>query len=851
MDGEEDWNAFLRDHPIFALPKTASPATGKRQTSLELSLSTLPEFTKVDPESDAPAPSGRRQVMVMKDSDVIVAVGSEIRMASLGDSKLSKSQRKSYKSLNVPNVNFEIHQMALNPNGKFLAVAGAFEIAVVVLPRSGFTRLVPTSVDCKSIRIGQDFHGGRDAPPIAKIDWHPWGDGGTTLMVMTVDGRLREYDIAVDTEEPQQVLSFVPEKTRKSFLAEDDAERQVASFALGKGSADWGPLSVYAVMRSGDIYAICPYMPKNASVPSSYVHALECFVAAKQEFLLQAESLSGPSSSGSLASLYENQHKYVTSLLKQLPPGTTYPSKSRTVLMHPPTTMRTQPIRQGPFLLQPAPLSLEGSDGGDATDILYLSFGTDSNDNDDDGETERLGIVLVVYKDGKVDVFLDVEKVEARWERKHGHGEELPMLAVYETVDLGLVSTLTKLSPNQRFVDLLQGSHPVFLQDPIHDETVYIYHAFGVHAIRLAQLLQNLTSALRDDISTDGGEALAGALDKVGGTIVQPILVTYSVERSSSNPVIGVAIPSDVYLTYSIFILTSAMRVVVLPLTLESDPMVKVGPPPATGSTEPKSSPAPLPTDGPAAYIPLISEEFSEPILTRPTPRPVLATPRGGNAGVLTPETMRYLGTRAESFRGQIRDIILAARAAEGRTHLQQQEFQRQQEKAREVLDRLTTLKGPRQEATKARLEQVRDGQKALMSRIDRTLNAMMRNASPELSEHERKWFEELKRMRDEVVGRGRYDQDSLVARTSQLHRELERLLPSLKELQLKEAKLRRQMLADGMSGLGVTQAFELGERASSERAKIHDIEKEVLKLATKLDVTLGKPPSQIEHGTD
>lgn len=74
----------------------------------------------------------------------------------------------------------------------------------------------------------------------------------------------REYDIAVDTEEPQQVLAFVPEKKTKSFVAEDASEREVASFTLGKGHADWGPLSVYALMRSGDIYSICPYMPKNA-----------------------------------------------------------------------------------------------------------------------------------------------------------------------------------------------------------------------------------------------------------------------------------------------------------------------------------------------------------------------------------------------------------------------------------------------------------------------------------------------------------------------------------------------------------------------------------------------------------
>lgn len=73
-----------------------------------------------------------------------------------------------------------------------------------------------------------------------------------------------EYDISVDTEEPQQVLSFVPEKKTSSYVAEDPSEREVASFTLGRGKADWGPLTVYAVMKSGDIYSMCPYMPRNA-----------------------------------------------------------------------------------------------------------------------------------------------------------------------------------------------------------------------------------------------------------------------------------------------------------------------------------------------------------------------------------------------------------------------------------------------------------------------------------------------------------------------------------------------------------------------------------------------------------
>ena len=69
--------------------------------------------------------------------------------------------------------------------------------------------------------------------------------------------------------------------------------------------------------------------------------------------------------------------------------------------------------------MQPAPLSLEGVDGGDATDIVYLAFNTDEQPGEN--ETERLGVVVVAYQEGKVDVFLDVEKVEAQWERKPQH----------------------------------------------------------------------------------------------------------------------------------------------------------------------------------------------------------------------------------------------------------------------------------------------------------------------------------------------------------------------------------------------------------------------------------------------
>lgn len=109
------------------------------------------------------------------------------------------------------------------------------------------------------------------------------------------------------------------------------------------------------------------------------------------------------------------------------------------------------------------------------------------------------------------------------------------MFAVYETVDLGFLSMLSKASqsdPKSEIYRLVQGNHPVFLRDPIQDETVYVYHAFGVHALQLGPLLKGLAAAIRDDNSNDGDSVpLTEALEQAGSTLVQPIVNTFSIER--------------------------------------------------------------------------------------------------------------------------------------------------------------------------------------------------------------------------------------------------------------------------------------------------------------------------------
>jgi nucleoporin NUP82 len=102
------------------------------------------------------------------------------------------------------------------------------------------------------------------------------------------------------------------------------------------------------------------------------------------------------------------------------------------------------------------------------------------------------------------------------------------MLAVYETIDLGLINALSTTQPPS--FNLLQGNHPIFLPDPIHGDTVYVYHGFGVHAIHLNTMLRALSNALHS-ISSGTENALLAAFRSPSPAEVQSIVTTFSVEK--------------------------------------------------------------------------------------------------------------------------------------------------------------------------------------------------------------------------------------------------------------------------------------------------------------------------------
>jgi nucleoporin NUP82 len=116
------------------------------------------------------------------------------------------------------------------------------------------------------------------------------------------------------------------------------------------------------------------------------------------------------------------------------------------------------------------------------------------------------------------------------------------MLAVYETIDLGLVSLLGQISASQfeePILNLLQGNYPSLVSDPIHNETVYVYHAFGVHSLHLGPMIKNLLVIFSEE-EGEQGTSIDTILDETCGTDVCSILNTLSVERKSAKDLLRV-----------------------------------------------------------------------------------------------------------------------------------------------------------------------------------------------------------------------------------------------------------------------------------------------------------------------
>lgn len=115
--------------------------------------------------------------------------------------------------------------------------------------------------------------------------------------------------------------------------------------------------------------------------------------------------------------LYDQQSIYVHSLIKTIPSFENPPHPNQVVPVQRPIIIKVDPVVQGPFLLQPAPDEKELAEGfGEgACDLLFVSYRKSQKKAKETPSSPDISLLLIAYQNGRVDICVDLEKVEPVW----------------------------------------------------------------------------------------------------------------------------------------------------------------------------------------------------------------------------------------------------------------------------------------------------------------------------------------------------------------------------------------------------------------------------------------------------
>lgn len=253
--------------------------------------------------------------------------------------------------------------------------------------------------------------------------------------------------------------------------------------------------------------------------------------------------------------------------------------------------------------------------------------------------------------------------------------------------------------------------------------------------------------------------------------IQEPKFSNFVLSLSDPTPIIGFTLINDIYLSYSILLLSSTLQFVGLELSLRTLPHFA----PADFSSAIADQLADTLTDGDLdddsvnpSYIPLLPlppfkipdalERFHG--LPR-QPRIVMQVPpdKRNKEIVINEESLRFLAKTVETFREEIRIVLSAGNEIQHRLDLQRREQQRQLDKLAAIAEQVAELSGPVQEQKlHDKLTKLLEAQKSLVLRADTVLQILMDRHEPELSDFERRYIAELHRLRVAVRGERGFD---------------------------------------------------------------------------------------------
>ncbi|RIA99135.1 nuclear pore component-domain-containing protein [Glomus cerebriforme] len=470
---------------------------------------------------------------------LIVAIDSEIRILNLMEFKLA--WRKAYDldqldtleideylpewmanvkyiTLNTPQIKYSIRSIVVNfkEKGTLLAVVGDYEVSV-------------------DYNVGLYYHN-QGTSLIAKVLWHPMSESGSHLVVLTEDMLLRMYNIINDVNEPEQTFNCARasnENHRKKGKA--------VSFCFGQSSEAWGNFVIYILTNFGEIYAMCPVVPNKCVCEKFFLEMLSSYIKRKYE--RGHEIIKTRPNSRDYLDILE-QYRLQLNWIKRVFMNLDENINSDRVVFSPPPFEQLQVEIQGPFEIHPRPLTIS-KHPYEASDILMLG-------------TEPLNVLVVAFNNGRIDICIEAEKIEAMWQTPVIVPGEYTAydIILYECIDLGYVKDYVEPSSGYKPQLTTSINRPCLVPDPYYRDTFYIYHLAGAHGINIKGWLDELGKAISQATSKDPLEesVFESFFSKNLKSQINWIACT---QPSDPDPLIGLTIMEDIQLCYSAFMLSS------------------------------------------------------------------------------------------------------------------------------------------------------------------------------------------------------------------------------------------------------------------------------------------------------
>lgn len=260
--------------------------------------------------------------------------------------------------------------------------------------------------------------------------------------------------------------------------------------------------------------------------------------------------------------------------------------------------------------------------------------------------------------------------------------------------------------------DYPESNAPSFFTDVLHQDSIYVQHSSGVDAICVKSWLDG-----DEDAQSEAVRLVESRHPIIGGLTVCNITLGYGLlALASSHQMAGVEL--DFRVTTDSF---QHMQPVVEDEADHSSLLlakpVDFGKVVALPAFNPKSLARKLP-------------ESNRPIQT------------------ISPAHLRVIGEIISQIRQRVETIRSASLIIENRLDLQMQEYQRQIKLLKETRDKIDSLKSS---GSRSRAETLLEGHGTLGARLDKAVVGLSGMKRSELSQGEKKWAEELERLKGRV----------------------------------------------------------------------------------------------------